>query len=122
MEHPLRRQSSARMHRHAIGSDDANDNHGATRIMKLPTLKIGARMMSGFMAVIALMLIVGLFAQVNMRELANTTDRLYLHPFTVSKYRSAAHRWQHRAHPWRHARCRERRERCGSPSGRYRDR
>jgi methyl-accepting chemotaxis protein-1 (serine sensor receptor) len=72
------------MHRHAIGSDDANDNHGATRIMKMPTMKIGTRMMSGFIAVIALMLIVGVFAQTTMRELANTADQLYLHPFTVS--------------------------------------
>lgn len=52
--------------------------------MKLPTLKIGTRMMSGFMAVIALMLIVGVFAQTTMRDLSNTTDQLYLHPFTVS--------------------------------------
>jgi len=84
MVHPQRRRSSARMHRHAIGSDDANDNHGATKIMQIPTLKIGARMMSGFMAVIVLMLIVGVFAQTTMRELANTADQLYLHPFTVS--------------------------------------
>lgn len=52
--------------------------------MKLPALKIGTRMLGGFAVVIALLLAVSLVAQGAMRDLAGLTDKLYLHPFTVS--------------------------------------
>lgn len=52
--------------------------------MKLPDMKIRTRMSIGFTAVILLMLLVSAISRNAMHQLANATDKLYLHPFTVS--------------------------------------
>jgi methyl-accepting chemotaxis protein len=47
-------------------------------------VKIGLRLGLGFGTVILLVLAVGLFAKMEMKELSGLTNKLYKHPFTVS--------------------------------------